>query len=48
MRYQRSTSTTCSNTPMRGADTFTEGLADSKVKCNTQGFNESGWNAGGC
>jgi MSHA pilin protein MshB len=24
------------------------GLADSKVKCNTQGFNESGWSAGGC
>jgi hypothetical protein len=22
--------------------------ADSKVKCNTQGFNESGWSAGGC
>lgn len=26
MRYQRSTSTTRSDTPMRGADTFTEGL----------------------
>jgi hypothetical protein len=23
-------------------------MADSKVKCNTQGFNESGWSAGGC
>lgn len=25
-----------------------KGLADSKVKCNTLGFNESRWSAAGC
>jgi hypothetical protein len=24
------------------------GRADSKVKCNTLGFNERGWNVAGC